>query len=189
MGRYAGWIALHSGIASMADAILVPELPYDIERVAEDLTCKLRHGQRHAIVVVAEGAAPSSGEITVQARDAGRAERLGGIGEIVAQQLQDLTGLETRVVVLGHLLRGGSPIALDRLLGLGFGATAVQAAAEGQNGVMVALQGTRIVCVPLAHAISHIKKVPLDGMAIRVAQSLGISLGYSGKAVSQLSCA
>jgi 6-phosphofructokinase 1 len=177
MGRYAGWIAMHCGIASMADAILVPEIPYDIQRVAADLECKLRRGQRHAIVVVAEGAVPLAGEVTVKAREAGRAERLGGVGENVARQLQELTGVETRAVVLGHLLRGGSPIAFDRLLGLSFGAAAVKAAADGMDAVMVALQGARIVYVPLAQAISKMKKVPADGMAVSVARALGISLG------------
>jgi len=177
MGRYAGWIAMHSGIASMADAILVPEIPYDIQQVARDLTGKLRGGQRHAIVVVAEGAVPLAGDVTVKAREAGRAERLGGVGENVATQLQELTGFETRAVVLGHLLRGGSPIAIDRLLGLSFGAAAVKAAADGLDAVMVALQGARVVYVPLEQAISQMKKVPPDGMAVNVARALGISLG------------
>jgi ATP-dependent phosphofructokinase / diphosphate-dependent phosphofructokinase len=177
MGRYAGWIALHSGIASMADAILVPEIPYDIRRVAEELRHKLADSQRHAIVVVAEGAVPVAGEVTVKAREAGRAERLGGVGENVTRQLQELLGVETRAVVLGHLLRGGSPIAIDRLLGLSFGAAAVKAAADGMDGIMVALQGTRITYVPLAEAISRLRKVPLDGTAVRVARALGISLG------------
>jgi ATP-dependent phosphofructokinase / diphosphate-dependent phosphofructokinase len=177
MGRYAGWIAMHCGIASMADAILVPEVPYDIQRVARDLQRKLTEGQRHAIVVVAEGAVPQGGEATVKAREAGKAERLGGVGENVAHQLQELTGIETRSVVLGHLLRGGSPIAIDRLLGLSFGAAAVKAAADGMDAVMVALQGARIVYVPLEQAIARMKRVPVDGMAVNVARALGISLG------------
>ncbi len=177
MGRYAGWIAMHCGIASMADAILVPEIPYDIRRVADDLQRKLTHGQRHAIVVVAEGAVPRGGEVTVKAREAGKSERLGGVGENVARQLQEIMGVETRSVVLGHLLRGGSPIAIDRLLGLSFGAAAVKAAADGMDAVMVALQGARIVYVPLEQAIARMKKVPVDGMVIKVARALGISLG------------
>jgi len=177
MGRYAGWIALHSGIASMADAILVPEIPYDIRRVADDLRRKLADSQRHAIVVVAEGAVPVAGEVTVKEREAGRAERLGGIGETVARQLQELLGVETRAVVLGHLLRGGSPVAIDRMLGLSFGAAAVKAAADGMDGVMVALQGARITYVPLAEAIARLRKVPVDGTAVKVARALGISLG------------
>ncbi len=177
MGRYAGWIAMHCGIASMADVILVPEIPYDLQRVAHDLQRKLTEGQRHAIVVVAEGAVPLGGDVTVKAREAGKAERLGGVGENVARQLQEILGVETRSVVLGHLLRGGSPIAIDRLLGLGFGAAAVRAAAEGMDAVMVALQGARIAYVPLEQAIARMKRVPVDGMVVHVAQALGISLG------------
>ncbi len=177
MGRYAGWIAMHSGIASMADAILVPEIPYDIGQLALDLQSKLRHGQRYAVVVIAEGAMPIGGHVTVKAQEAGRADRLGGIGENVARQLQKVTGMETRAVVLGHLLRGGSPIAIDRLLGLSFGAAAVKAAAEGMDAIMVALQGAQVVYVPLEKALSRMKRVPVDGMAVRVARALGISLG------------
>ncbi len=181
MGRYAGWIAMHSGIASMADAILIPEIPYDIRQLAFDLQSKLHHGRRHAIVVIAEGATPVGGHATVKAQEAGHAERLGGIGENVAQQLQGLTGVETRAVVLGHLLRGGSPIAIDRLLGLSFGAAAVKAAAAGMSAVMVALQGSQVVYVPLEKALARMKRVPVDGMAVRVARALGISLGSDVK--------
>jgi 6-phosphofructokinase 1 len=180
MGRHAGWIALHAGVASMADAILIPEIPFEISRVAADLQQKLAHSQRHAIVVVAEGAVPVAGEAVVKGREPGRVERLGGIGERIAQQLQEILKIETRAVTLGHLLRGGSPVALDRLLGLSFGAAAVQAAAEGLDGVMVALQGTRIIHVPLAVAVARLKLVPPDGMGVRVARALGISLGDSG---------
>jgi ATP-dependent phosphofructokinase / diphosphate-dependent phosphofructokinase len=144
MGRHAGWIALHAGVASMADAILIPEIPFDISHVAAHLRRTLAHSQRHAIVVVAEGALPVAGEAVTRSRAIGGADRLGGIGEQVAQQLQEILKVETRSVTLGHLLRGGSPIAFDRLLGLSFGAAAVQAVAEGREGVMVALQGMRI---------------------------------------------
>jgi len=180
MGRHAGWIALHAGVASMADAILIPEIPFEINRVAADLQQKLTHSQRHAIVVVAEGAVPVAGEAVVKSREPGRVERLGGIGEQVAQQLQDILKVETRAVTLGHLLRGGSPVALDRLLGVSFGAAAAQAAVEGRDGVMVALQGARIIYVPLSVAVAQLKRVPPDGMGVRVARALGISLGDSG---------
>ncbi len=177
MGRYAGWIAMHAGIAAMADAILIPEVPFDIRVLAEDLRGKLTGSQHHAIVVVAEGAVPVAGHVTVKAKELGHAERLGGIGEKVAGELQELLGVEARSVVLGHLLRGGSPVAMDRLLGLSFGAAAVKALADGQDGVMVALQGARITYVPLAQAISQQKRVPIDGTAVNVARALGISLG------------
>jgi 6-phosphofructokinase 1 len=178
MGRHAGWIALHAGVAAMADAILIPEIPFDISRVAGDLKEKLTpYSHRHAIVVVAEGAVPVAGEVVLKGREPGQTERLGGIGERVAQQLQEILKVEARTVTLGHLLRGGSPVAFDRLLGLSLGSAAMQAAAEGLDGVMVALQGARITHVPLAIAVARLKRVPPDGMGVRVARALGISLG------------
>ena len=177
MGRYAGWIALQAGVAAMADAILIPEIPYDPLRLAEDLRHKLDRGQKHAIVIVAEGAAEIGGGMTVKSHEPGRIERLGGAGEVVAQKLKDLLRVDTRAVVLGHLLRGGSPIALDRLLGLAFGAAAMKAAAEGCDGVMIALHGSHITHVPLEEAIARLKRVPTDGMGVSVARAMGISLG------------
>jgi ATP-dependent phosphofructokinase / diphosphate-dependent phosphofructokinase len=184
MGRHAGWIALHAGVAAMADAILIPEIPFTINKVAAHLRHKLAGSQRHAIVVIAEGAVPVAGEPVIRSRHEGAAERLGGIGEQVARQLQEILNVDTRAVTLGHLLRGGSPIALDRLLGLGFGSAAVEAAAEGLDGVMVALQGTRIVRVPLTTAIARNKQVPPDGFGVRVARALGISLGDASAGAS-----
>jgi 6-phosphofructokinase 1 len=148
MGRHAGWIALHSGLAGRADAILIPEMPYKIEKVAAHLRRKHTEGKPYSIVVVAEGAKPLGGDVTVKSRELGRADRLGGIGETVAAQLQELTGKESRCVVLGHLLRGGSPTSLDRMLGLTFGAAAIYALSQGMNGVMVALNPPRIDFVP-----------------------------------------
>jgi ATP-dependent phosphofructokinase / diphosphate-dependent phosphofructokinase len=127
--------------------------------------------------VVAEGAKPLGGEVTVLAREAGRQERLGGVAEQVAAQLQTLTGKESRALVLGHLLRGGSPIALDRILGLSFGAAAVSALARGESGVMVALQPPHVKCVPLKEAIAKMKLVPLDGEGVQTARALDICLG------------
>lgn len=176
MGRHAGWIALHAGVAAMADAILIPEIPYTIDHLAADLRRTLMQ-QRHAIVVVAEGASPVAGSPLVRSTAEGTPARLGGIGEQVATQLQQILNVETRAVTLGHLLRGGSPIALDRILGLGFGAAAVEAVAKGLDGVMVALKGAQIVYVPLAVAIARMKRVPPDGMGVKVARALGISLG------------
>jgi 6-phosphofructokinase 1 len=178
MGRYAGWIAIHSGIAGRADAILIPEIPYDVQKVAKHLNRVFSGERQYAIVVVAEGAKPSGGRISLkeEAR-ADHVERLGGVGEIVAEQLQKLTGHESRAVVLGHLLRGGSPSSLDRLLGLNFGAAAVRALAAGKSGVMVALDPPRIEHIPLEQAISKLRLVPLDGNAIVTARTLEISLG------------
>jgi 6-phosphofructokinase 1 len=178
MGRYAGWIALHAGIAGRADAILIPEIPYDIQKVAQHIRRRAAGPQKYAIVIVAEGAKPVGGQHALKAAaTAAHVERLGGIGERVAAQLQELTGLETRAVVFGHLLRGGSPTSLDRLLGLNFGAAAVRALAEGRTGVMVALNPPRTEYVPLEQAVSKLKLVPLDGHAVMTARALDIALG------------
>jgi 6-phosphofructokinase 1 len=177
MGRYAGWIALYSGIAGQADVILIPEIPYDIGKVADHLRRLTSDKRKHAIVVVAEGAKPVGGDVSVKSRDPGRVERLGGIGEKVSQDLQELTGQESRCTVLGHLLRGGSPSAQDRLLGLGFGAGAVYALHRGMDGVMVALNPPKLEFVPLAEAVSQLKVVPLDCEAVLVSRVLGICFG------------
>jgi 6-phosphofructokinase 1 len=177
MGRYAGWIALNAGISGTADAILIPEIPYDIRNVAEAIRAREKRGRHFAVVVVAEGARPRGGTVSVIEREAGRAERLGGIGEAVAKQLQELTGKESRAVVLGHLLRGGTPTTFDRLISLRFGAAAVRALAEGQSGVMVALDPPTVRYVPLEQATRRLKVVPLNCDSILTARDLGISFG------------
>ena len=177
MGRDAGWIALHAGMAGGAHCILIPEIPYTLEPVAETILQRDRSGARFTIVVVAEGAKPVGGEVTVIGKSVGQAERLGGIGVKVAEQLAELTGKEIRTVVLGHLLRGGSPTATDRLLGLRFGAAAVRALDEGQDGVMVALRPPEVVYVPLAEATRNLKLVPLEGDTMNTARDLGINFG------------
>jgi 6-phosphofructokinase 1 len=177
MGRYAGWIALHSGIAGQADAILIPEIPYDIRKVADHLRKVTTGPRQHAMVVVAEGAKPEGGDVSVKSREPGRTERLGGIGETVAGELQELTGQEARCVVLGHLLRGGSPNSQDRILGLGFGAGAVYALREGMDGVMVALNPPKLEFVPLEQAVAQLKLVPVDCEAVLVSRALGICFG------------
>src|SRR5271157_1537263 len=178
MGRNVGWIALHSGLAGRADAILIPEIPYEIDKVAAHLRRKHREGKPYSIVVVAEGAKPVGGDVTVRSREAGRTDRLGGIGETVAAQLQELTGKESRCVVLGHLLRGGSPTPIDRILGVTFGAAAIQALSMGMDGVMVALNPPRIDFVPIQLAIAKLKLVPPDGEFVLVARALDISFGH-----------
>ncbi len=178
MGRYAGWIALNAGIAGRADVILIPELPYDIEKVADHIRQRTSGQRQYAIVVVAEGAKAIGGKPIARAGpDVSDVERLGGIGEVVTNQLQELTGHESRSVVLGHLLRGGSPSALDRLLGLSFGAAAVQALAEGQSGVMVALDPPHIRYVRLRQALERLKTVPAQGYGVITARALDISFG------------
>ena len=178
MGRYAGWIALHAGLASTADVILLPEIPYHLDAVVAKIVDRDRRGRAFSIVVVAEGAVPFAGARAIkEGALLGHNERLGGIGERVARELQEHTGKEARSVVLGHLLRGGSPIAFDRLLSLRFGAAAVRALADGVHGVMVALDPPNVKHVPLQEATSRMKCVPLDGDTVLTARELGICLG------------
>lgn len=177
MGRYAGWIALNSGISGSADVVLIPEIPFDIKKVAEKIRERERIGRDFAMVVVAEGARPKGGRRIVSARETGHAERLGGIGDIVSKQIQSLTGRDSRVVVLGHLLRGGSPTTFDRLISLRFGAAAVRALAEGRSGVMVALDPPAVRYVPLEQATRRMKTVPLDCDTILTGRDLGVCFG------------
>ncbi len=177
MGRYAGWIALQAGISGTANVILIPEIPYSLAKVAEKIQRREAEGRFFSIVVVAEGARPMDGDVSVVEHELGRAERLGGIGDKVAHALQELTGRETRLVVLGHLLRGGTPTNFDRLLALRFGAAAVRALEEGQSGVMVALDPPTVKYVPLAEATSRMKMVPLDCDTMLTARDLGICFG------------
>lgn len=177
MGRYAGWIALNSGISGTADVILIPEIPYDIERVAKKIHERYSGGRNFAIVVVAEGAKPKGGTFSVVSKELGRADRLGGVGEQVAEEIQATTGKETRCVVLGHLLRGGTPTTFDRLISLRFGTAAVRALDEGKSGVMVALDPPTVRYVPLEQATRRMKAVPLDCDTMLAARDLGISFG------------
>ena len=178
MGRYAGWIALHSGVAASADVILIPEIPYDIRKVAEKVAERERNRRYFSIVVVAEGALPAGGGRTVaEEKTAGKAERLGGVGQKVSAELEKLTGKESRVVVLGHLLRGGRPTSQDRLISLRFGAAAVRALGEGRSGIMVALDPPTVKYVPLGACIRRMKTVPVDCDTVLTARDLGISFG------------
>jgi 6-phosphofructokinase 1 len=177
MGRYAGWIALNCGVSGSADAILIPEIPYDLNKVAEKVEQRDHMGRHFSIVVVAEGAKPIGGEVFVVTKEPGRADRLGGLGERVSYDLQELTGKESRAVVLGHLLRGGSPTSFDRLIALRFGAAAVRALAEGQAGVMVALDPPTVRYVPLRKVAGRMKTVPLDCDTILTGRELGICFG------------
>jgi 6-phosphofructokinase 1 len=177
MGRYAGWIALNAGVSATADVILIPEIPYDIACVAEKIQERYARGRAFAMVVVAEGARAKGGGYSVVEKKAGSAERLGGVGEKVAGEIAKATGCDTRHVVLGHLLRGGSPTTFDRLISLRFGAAAVRALAAGKTGVMVALDPPKVRYVPLAEATERMKVVPLDCDSILTARELGICLG------------
>jgi len=177
MGRYAGWIGLESGVSGTADVILIPEIPYDMHKVAKKIEERWSNGSHFAIVVVAEGAKPKGGSFSIVSKEIGRAEKLGGAGERVAKEIQEITGRETRCVVLGHLLRGGSPTTFDRLISLRFGAAAVRALDGGQRGIMVALDPPTVRYVPLVEATNRMKTVPLDCDIILTARDLGISFG------------
>ncbi len=176
MGRTAGWIALYAGVAGTADVILIPEIPFDWDSVCEKIEERYTDGPEFAIVVVAEGAHPGDG-IALYKETAEGQKRLGGIGSIVADEIHRRTGRETRELVLGHLQRGGGPIAYDRLLALRFGAAAVQLVSEGRFGTMVALDPPHVHAVPLADAVAEIKTVPLDSDILETARTLGVCLG------------
>ena len=177
MGRYAGWIALNAGVACGAHAILIPEIPYELEPVAATIREREVRGAKFSIVVVAEGARRVGGSVSVLGKAVGQAERLGGVGEKVAAELEMLTGKEARTVVLGHLLRGGTPTSFDRLLGLRFGAAAVRALDEGQDGIMVALHSPTVRFVPLSEVTGRQKTVPLDCDTMSTARDMAISFG------------
>ena len=179
MGRYAGWIALNSGISGSADVILIPEIPFDIDSVCRKLMDNELHGKRYGIVVVAEGAKAKGGQMMHKGKgEEGRSEiMLGGIGEWVAKEICLRTGKDTRSLVLGHLQRGGSPTTFDRLVALRFGAAAVRMIAEGKRNVMVALRPPNTVPVPIEEAVEKMKSVPLDSDQVMTARDLGISFG------------
>ena len=179
MGRYAGWIALRAGIAGGGDIILILEIPYEIDRVCEAIRSRRSRGKRFSLIVVAEGAAPRGGQMVVKRILAGSPDpvRLGGVGEVVAKQIEDQLELETRVTVLGHLQRGGGPTAFDRWLATRFGTAAVELLVKGQTGRMVALQGTHIGSVPLKEAVSQLRRVDPKGEEVQTARAVGTSFG------------
>ena len=178
MGRYAGWIALHAGIAGGAHGILIPEIPFDIDTLADKIKARDAMGLLYSLIVVAEGAQPAQGTRAVaHAAEIGHAERLGGMGEQVAAQLAQRTGKDARTVVLGHLLRGGSPTSFDRLASLRFGTAAVRALEAGLSGVMVALAFPNVNYVPLDEVAGRMKAVPLDSDTLQTGRDLGISFG------------
>ncbi|MEO6725887.1 MAG: ATP-dependent 6-phosphofructokinase [Blastocatellia bacterium] len=178
MGRNAGWIALYSGVSGGADVILIPEIPYKLEAIAEKLHDRWQRKRNFAIVVAAEGAREVGGELIYQDPIVeGESQRLGGIAEQLAIKLGQMSGYETRSLVLGHLQRGGQPTPADRLLATRFGAAAVRAIARGERNVMVAHQASSIITVPLESAIRKRKLVPTDYDVIQSARDLGISFG------------
>ena len=195
MGRYAGWIALESAIAGGADAALIPEIPYDINEVAKKVKQRQKEGKNFSIIVVSEGAKPKDGEIVVKKKlDDGKGLdniRLGGIGEKVASDLEELTGLVSRCTVLGYVQRGGTPTAYDRVLSTKYGVKAMQLAMEGKINVLVTYKGGKLDCASLEEVVgnnkeigaasgntanSNIRKITMDDPLIKTAQSIGINL-------------
>jgi ATP-dependent phosphofructokinase / diphosphate-dependent phosphofructokinase len=178
MGRYAGWIAVHAGISGGGDVILIPEIPFRYESVCAKIAERDREGKRFTLVVVAEGARESGKDyVTAAVAEKDREAHLGGIGALVAAEIQKQTGKETRVCVLGHLQRGGAPTSFDRLLCTRFGARAVQLIAEKRYGHMVAYQPPDTVAVKISEAVGQLRKVPPHGDLIQTARALGISFG------------
>ncbi len=178
MGRNTGWIALHSGISGDADVILIPEIPFHMEKVCQAIRDRETQGKQFGIVVVAEGAKPAGGEaMLVERRRPGQVERLGGIASQVAEVIARQTGKETRTLVLGHLQRGGSPTTFDRLLALRFGSAAVRAIADGAFGTVVVYAPPNVGRRDLSDVVGRARLVPLESGAIMTARSLGISFG------------
>src|SRR5215213_1276722 len=183
MGRHAGWIALHSGLSGGADVILIPEIPFSIEQVALKIRERDASGSEFTIIVAAEGAKEVEGhEIYLDKGDRQGAPRLGGIGHHLAEELSEKTGKEARCVVLGHLQRGGSPNAFDRMLATNFGSAAVRALARGKRGVMVGLHAANVRTVPLEEAIANLKTVPPESQLVRTARDVGVSFGAPDEA-------
>jgi 6-phosphofructokinase 1 len=179
MGRYAGWIALYSGLAGGGDVILIPEIPYDLNKVTHNIRERVKRGKRFSIVVVAEGAKPKGGDMVVKKMVEGSFEpiRLGGIGIKLADEIEELTEIECRAIVLGHIQRGGTPTAFDRILATRFGNEAVHLMVNGENGLMVSLKGNELIPVPIERAVGKRKEVPPNSPLIAAARSLDISFG------------
>jgi ATP-dependent phosphofructokinase / diphosphate-dependent phosphofructokinase len=179
MGRYAGWIALEAGISGGGDVILIPEIPFKMEKIAEKIAERARRGKRFSMIVVAEGAKPEGGEVVVarKVEDPNDPVRLGGISVFVGNRIEDLTGIETRYTILGHVQRGGSPSPFDRILATRFGYHAVEAAMAGDFDVIVGLHGTEIRTTPIREAIAHPRRVEPASDLVQTAQALGTSFG------------
>ena len=178
MGRYAGWIAIYAGVAGGADVILIPEIPFRYESICAAIQEREKMGKHFTLIAASEGAKPAGGDfVTVGGRPENREARLGGIGAVVAAEVEKRTGKETRLMVLGHLQRGGSPTFMDRVLCTLFGAKAVELITEGRFGRMVAHNGVFVDSVPLAEATGRLRTVPLDGGFVHATRSLGICLG------------
>lgn len=179
MGRYAGWLTMYAGVASGADVILIPEIPYRMESIAQTIKARSKVGKRFSIIAVAEGAKPLGGELTVSKFISSSPDpiRLGGIGPRLAEEIETITGVESRATVLGHIQRGGTPTAKDRLLSTGFGHTAAVLAHNGEWGRMASYQKGEFVSVPLKECIAELRLVPTDHHYIAGARAIGVSFG------------
>jgi ATP-dependent phosphofructokinase / diphosphate-dependent phosphofructokinase len=178
MGRNAGFIALHAGLAGTADVILIPEIPYDIEKVCEKIAARSRSGRHFSIVVIAEGAFPRGEAPAIRGKSMpGQAVRIGGVAERLADEIETRTKKETRSLILGHLQRGGQPTGYDRLLAVRFGGAAVRAVADEKWDHMIALQSPHIVTIPLADVLKVPKRVEIDHDTVLTARATGISFG------------
>jgi len=179
MGRYAGWIALGSGLAGGADVILIPEIPFQWDKICQHVLKRGKRGSKFSIICVAEGAKPAAGGLVVREQDAKRTDpiRLGGMGEVVGAKITEMTGLETRVTVLGHLQRGGSPTPFDRILASKYGTKALELASEQKFGSMVSLRGNDVTSVPVKEAILKLRTVLLDSQLVQAARAVGTSFG------------
>ncbi|MGE3851986.1 MAG: 6-phosphofructokinase, partial [Planctomycetota bacterium] len=178
MGRDAGWIALHSGIAGDADVILIPEIKFNWNEVFRKVKECYANGQNYAIVVCAEAAkAETSGTVILSKNEIGRLRRLGGVGAMIAEEINSHTGIETRVMVCGHVQRGGEPTTFDRLLALRYGTEAIRAIERGETDVMVSFQPPKMITVPLTAAAGKNRRVDLDNDTVQTARALGISFG------------
>jgi 6-phosphofructokinase 1 len=177
MGRYAGWIALHSGLSASADVILIPEIPFTYDSILQRIKERENSGRHYTIIVAAEGAKEKGGDIVTKGEDAGPQVLLGGIADQVAQKLSELTGKESRSVVLGHLQRGGSPSTYDRLISLRFGAAAIRCIREGKFNRMVALRNNELTTMSIDDIAGKMKFVPLDSDTLQTARDIGICMG------------
>lgn len=185
MGRYAGWLALASGVASGGDIILIPEIPYEIDVICDKIKTRNRDGRNFSIIVIGEGAKPEGGEMVVKRLIANSPDkiRLGGISNQLAAQIEGITTLETRVTILGHLLRGGTPTAFDRILASRFGSEAVHLAYQRKFGNMVALQGNAISSIPIEQVAGRLRKVEKQNPLLLTAISLGTCLGIENSKI------
>ncbi|MBU4478859.1 MAG: 6-phosphofructokinase, partial [Candidatus Omnitrophica bacterium] len=179
MGRTAGWITLHAGIAGGGDIILLPEIPYNIDIIVEEVRRRHRKGNKFSIIVVAEGARPKGGEVVVQriVEESTIQKRLGGVGIVLGEQLEKITGLESRTVIMGHLQRGGSPTAFDRVLATQLGTRSAEMVIDGKNGYMVGIRKDALVDVALEDVARGPKTVPLKHPLIEAARSVGTCFG------------